>query len=46
VCAAVQDALRDNGGARVWDSSNPYHRVWEMLNKPDEAGARVSVVDA
>ena len=25
---------------------NPYHRVWEMLNKPTEAGARVSTVDA
>jgi CO/xanthine dehydrogenase Mo-binding subunit len=46
VCAAVQDALRAHGGAKVWDSANPYHRVWEMLNKPDEAGARVSVVDA
>jgi 2-furoyl-CoA dehydrogenase large subunit len=46
ICSAVQDALRDHGGARVADSANPYHRVWEMLNKPAEAGARVSTVDA
>jgi hypothetical protein len=46
VCAAVQDALRAHGGAKVWDSANPYHRVWELLNTPDEAGARVSVADA
>src|SRR5438270_874965 len=43
VCAAVQDALRGNGDAMVWDSANPYHRVWEMLSKPGEATARVSV---
>jgi CO/xanthine dehydrogenase Mo-binding subunit len=42
VCSAVQDALRDHGGAIVYDSSNPYHRVWEMLNDPS-TGARVSV---
>ena len=46
VCSAVQDALRRRGGAKVWDSANPYHRVWEMLERPEEAGARVSVVDA
>jgi CO/xanthine dehydrogenase Mo-binding subunit len=46
VCAAVQDALRSHGNAIVWDSANPYHRVWEMLEKPAEAGGRVSVVDA
>jgi 2-furoyl-CoA dehydrogenase large subunit len=46
VCAAVQDALRNHGGAKVWDSANPYHRVWEMLNKPTEAGASVTTVDA
>jgi 2-furoyl-CoA dehydrogenase large subunit len=45
VCAAVQDALREHGGAIVWDSSNPYHRVWEMLNDPSK-GARVQVVNA
>jgi len=45
ICSAVQDALRGHGGAKVHDSANPYHRVWEMLNKP-EAGARVTTVDA
>jgi CO/xanthine dehydrogenase Mo-binding subunit len=45
ICSAVQDALRSHGGAKVHDSANPYHRVWEMLNKP-EAGARVTTVDA
>jgi hypothetical protein len=29
----------------VRDSANPYHRVWEMLNKPAEAGASVTTVD-
>jgi hypothetical protein len=43
VCAAVQDALRGNGDAIVWDSANPYHRVWEMLSNPAEAGGRVAV---
>jgi 2-furoyl-CoA dehydrogenase large subunit len=46
VCAAVQDALRGHGDAIVWDSANPYHRVWEMLERPAETGGRVSVVDA
>ncbi|HEX7625914.1 MAG TPA: molybdopterin cofactor-binding domain-containing protein, partial [Gaiellaceae bacterium] len=46
VCAAVQDALRGHGDAIVADSHNPYHRVWELLEQPAEAGARVSVVDA
>jgi len=42
VCSAVQDALRNHGGALVYDSCNPYHRVWEMLNDPSQ-GARVEV---
>jgi CO/xanthine dehydrogenase Mo-binding subunit len=46
VCAAIQDALRGHGDAVVWDSSNPYHRVWEMLQHPAEAGGSVSVVSA
>jgi CO/xanthine dehydrogenase Mo-binding subunit len=46
ICAAIQDALRGHGDAIVWDSSNPYHRVWEMLNDPAEAGGKVSVIDA
>jgi hypothetical protein len=42
VCAAVQDALRAHGGAKVYDSCNPYHRVWEMLREPS-TGAKVEV---
>jgi CO/xanthine dehydrogenase Mo-binding subunit len=45
VCAAIQDALRGHGDALVWDSHNPYRRVWELLEHP-ERGARVQVVDA
>jgi CO/xanthine dehydrogenase Mo-binding subunit len=45
VCAAIQDALRGHGDAMVWDSHNPYRRVWELLSHP-ERGARVQVVDA
>ena len=43
VCAAIQDALRGHGGAIVCDSHNPYHRVWELLQKPDETRALVEV---
>jgi 2-furoyl-CoA dehydrogenase large subunit len=39
VCAALQDAT----GAVVWDSWNPYKRVWEHLNSPRQL---VEVVDA
>src|ERR1700704_1318105 len=46
VCAAVQDALRAHGGPKVWNSAKRNHRLWEMLNNPTEAGARVSTVDA
>jgi len=46
VCAAVQDALRGHGDAIVWDSANPYHRVWELLQHPDTSRALVAVVDA
>jgi hypothetical protein len=46
ICAAVQDALRGHGDAIVADSHNPYHKVWELLEHPAEAGGRVSVVDA
>ena len=46
VCAAVQDALRGHGDAIVADSCNPYHRVWELLEHPGEAGGRVSVTEA
>jgi 2-furoyl-CoA dehydrogenase large subunit len=41
VCAALQDAL---GGAIVYDSCNPYWRVWEMLQDPGATRERVEVV--
>jgi hypothetical protein len=46
VCAALQDALRPAGGAIVHDSCNPYWRVWEMLQKPEESRSLVEVVEA
>src|SRR5215204_5172457 len=45
VCAAIQDALRSRGGAIVWDSCNPYHRVWEMLEHPERTRELVEVVE-
>jgi CO/xanthine dehydrogenase Mo-binding subunit len=41
VCSALQDAL---GGAIVYDSCNPYWRVWEMLQDPAATRERVEVV--
>jgi CO/xanthine dehydrogenase Mo-binding subunit len=46
VCSALQDALKARGGAIVWDSCNPPHRVWEMLRNPEQARANVRVEDA
>jgi CO/xanthine dehydrogenase Mo-binding subunit len=43
VCAALQDALRDRGRPIVSDSSNPYHRVWDLLRDPEESRKLVSV---
>jgi CO/xanthine dehydrogenase Mo-binding subunit len=43
VCAALQDALSFAGKPVVYDSSNPYHRVWELLSRPDESRRLVSV---
>jgi 2-furoyl-CoA dehydrogenase large subunit len=43
VCSAIQDALRSAGGAVVYDSYNPYHRVWEMLHEPEKTRANVEV---
>jgi 2-furoyl-CoA dehydrogenase large subunit len=43
VCAALQDALRGNGKPIVYDSFNPYERVWEMLREPEASRARVTV---
>jgi CO/xanthine dehydrogenase Mo-binding subunit len=43
VCSAIQDALRPAGRPIVYDSCNPYHRVWEMLRDPDATRANVEV---
>ncbi len=37
VCAALQDALRPVGGPIVYDSCNPYRRVWELMSDPARA---------
>jgi hypothetical protein len=44
VCAALQDALAARGKAIVYDSCNPYHRVWELLQDPESSRRRVEVV--
>ena len=41
---AIQDALRPAGRPIVYDSCNPYHRVWEMLRDPESTRANVEVV--
>ena len=43
VCAAIQDALRPAGKPIVYDSHNPYHRVWELMSRPEESRKLVSV---
>ncbi len=43
VCAALQDALKVRGKPIVYDSFNPYHRVWDLLSDPESARARVSL---
>ncbi len=43
VCAALQNALAAAGGAIVYDSSNPYRRVWELLRDPTASRGLVSV---
>jgi len=43
VCAALQDALRPRGNPIVYDSCNPYHRVWELLSDPEQSRSRVTV---
>jgi CO/xanthine dehydrogenase Mo-binding subunit len=45
VCAALQNALTAAGGAIVYDSSNPYRRVWDLLRDPEQSRALVSVDD-
>ena len=44
ICSAIQDALRPAGRPIVYDSCNPYHRVWEMLQDPESTRANVEVV--
>jgi 2-furoyl-CoA dehydrogenase large subunit len=46
VCAAIQDAMRGHGDAIVYDSWNPYARVWELLRHPEKARGLVEVVSA
>ncbi|MEX2212370.1 MAG: xanthine dehydrogenase family protein molybdopterin-binding subunit [Gaiellaceae bacterium] len=43
VCAAIQDALRPAGKPVVYDSHNPYHRVWELMTRPEESRKLISV---
>jgi CO/xanthine dehydrogenase Mo-binding subunit len=43
VCAAIQDALRVAGGAIVYDSCNPSHRIWELMQEPEASRSLVSV---
>ena len=44
VCAALQDALAAHGKPVVYDSCNPYWRVWELLEHPEASRERVEVV--
>ncbi len=44
VCAALQDALKERGRPVVYDSFNPYHRVWESLQDPAASRGRVEVL--
>jgi hypothetical protein len=43
VCSALQNALRSAGGAIVYDSCNPYWRVWELMSDPAKARENVTV---
>ena len=43
VCAALQDALKPAGNPIVYDSHNPYHRVWELMRDPEATRALVEV---
>jgi CO/xanthine dehydrogenase Mo-binding subunit len=45
VASALQDALRGSGKPIVSNSSNPYHRVWELLRNPEESRKLVEVED-
>jgi hypothetical protein len=39
----LQNALRGAGRPIVTNSSNPYQRVWDLLQNPDESRSVVSV---
>jgi 2-furoyl-CoA dehydrogenase large subunit len=43
ICSAIQDALRDAGGAIVRDSYNPSRRIWELLRDPEASRRGVTV---
>jgi CO/xanthine dehydrogenase Mo-binding subunit len=43
VASALQDALRGSGRPIVASSSNPYHRVWDLLQNPEESRSLVEV---
>ena len=43
ICSAIQDALKPAGAPIVYDSCNPYHRVWSMLQDPESTRANVTV---
>ncbi len=43
ICAAIQDALRSAGAPIVYDSCNPSHRVWSMLQDAEQTRALVEV---
>jgi CO/xanthine dehydrogenase Mo-binding subunit len=43
ICSAIQDALRPAGRPIVYDSCNPYQRVWELLRDPESTRANVEV---
>jgi 2-furoyl-CoA dehydrogenase large subunit len=45
VAAALQNALQAAGSPIITSSSNPYHRVWELMQSPDESRSLVSVDD-
>jgi 2-furoyl-CoA dehydrogenase large subunit len=46
ICAAIQNALAEAGGAIVTDSHNPAQRVWRMLQDPAATRSGVSVREA
>ncbi|MBA2474942.1 MAG: xanthine dehydrogenase family protein [Actinobacteria bacterium] len=42
-CAAIQDALAPLGQPVVYDSCNPYNRVWELMRDPAASASLVTV---